>query len=248
MCWTTHVVCDSSHSFFLQEAVIIRTVRPALHPHPIPPPPTLLLLLLLLPTGSQTSTPAQSPRVRPGGWSEGEQQDSEQPGPPCRSFFLIGSAVRYRRRRRGEWDTGVCESGLRVVGTLKDHPTCFQVPFSRQSHVFTADTMGCCSGRCTLIFICTLQLVSGAVLVYLVFWFVCFTSFRENRFTSLTCLNEFCLKKKKLQLHVLMKSVVQVLLAAEPHVKKWNRTSYRDVTETSLTCPTKKKSYLISMI
>lgn len=153
---------------------------PRATPHPTTPPPTLLLSSSFYPPAR--SHPPQRSHLkcdRAAGAKANRQTDSEQPGRSCRSFFF-GSAVRYRRRRRGEWDTGACESGLRVVGTLKDHPTCFQVPFSRQSHVFTADTMGCCSGRCTLIFICTLQLVSGDALVYL--FFFCFFFYKFNVF------------------------------------------------------------------
>lgn len=52
-----------------------------------------------------------------------------------------------------------------LLTPLKSSPNRLRVTFS------PADTMGCCSGRCTLIFICTLQLVScPTFLFYLLFF------------------------------------------------------------------------------
>lgn len=78
---------------------------------------------------------------------------------------VLGSSWR-NRSWGGEWDSDVwirTESGRHVYSSSSP----FTIPFlPAQSHVFVADTMGCCSGRCTLIFICTLQLVSSPILLY----------------------------------------------------------------------------------
>lgn len=141
------------------------TVRPALHstlPHHRPP----LSSSLHPPARSHPPQRSHLKCERAAGAKANDETRSSV-GDPV-------SARRFSSSETGAGDeeneTPVCESGLRAVDTRKDPPTCFQVAFSRQSRVLAPHTMGCCSGRCTLIFICTLQLVSGAVLVCQ--WFV----------------------------------------------------------------------------
>lgn len=63
----------------------------------------------------------------------------------------------------GEWES---ERGRHAESSAEP----FSGPsFPAKSCDFPADTMGCCSGRCTLIFICTLQLVSWIILIVRLF-------------------------------------------------------------------------------
>lgn len=134
---------------------------PVLLPHHrdhLPPPPPFSSSFFFFYTPARNHPPSQSPQVRPSGWSRGKQTDPEHPE---RLSSIVFWAQVKETGVEEENGTPVPGSTLSPAGTPRA-PLTFSFSFSpSQSHrVFTADTMGCCSGRCTLIFICTLQLVS----------------------------------------------------------------------------------------
>lgn len=101
-------------------------VSPALHPTPPPPPPPTLLLLL--PTGSQPSTQAVTSSAT--GRQERRQTNRPRAARVIQSRLLVQQIdTGEEKEEEEENETPVFASGLRVVGTLKDPPTRFQVLF-----------------------------------------------------------------------------------------------------------------------
>lgn len=150
---------------------IINTSQPQPPPPPAPPPPLTQWLPTTQPVTS-SAPGAEAQRTDPDqSVSEGDSsQPAGQPVSQPAVWFTSDPPKGRRRDRPEENGTAVLGSALSPVAHASRAPPSPSYPrypsrpplffLPAQSHVSTADTMGCCSGRCTLIFICTLQLVS----------------------------------------------------------------------------------------